>query len=63
LFWSPVHFWYVHGTWVIMRLGLTYDQVEGSDKPMSFTQSFQLRKEGESWYIFNDIFRLVYPAA
>jgi hypothetical protein len=46
-----------------MRLGLMYDQVEGSDKPMSFTQSFQLRKEGESWYIFNDIFRLVYPAA
>jgi hypothetical protein len=30
---------------------------------MSFTQSFQLKKEGENWYVFNDIFRLVYPAA
>ncbi|KAH7400600.1 hypothetical protein DE146DRAFT_653447 [Phaeosphaeria sp. MPI-PUGE-AT-0046c] len=38
--------------------------VEGSEKPMSFTQTFQLRKEGaENWYVFNDIFRLVYPAA
>jgi aspartyl/asparaginyl-tRNA synthetase len=35
---------------------------------MSFTQSFQLKKEvgagnAENWYVFNDIFRLVYPAA
>jgi hypothetical protein len=30
---------------------------------MGFTQSFQLRKEGENWYVFNDIFRLVYSAA
>ncbi|KAF1920712.1 hypothetical protein BDU57DRAFT_437950, partial [Ampelomyces quisqualis] len=37
--------------------------VEGSEKPMSFTQTFQLRKEAENWYIFNDVFRLVYPAA
>jgi hypothetical protein len=42
---------------------LTQQQVEGSEKPMSFTQSFQLKKEGENWYVFNDIFRLVYPAA
>ncbi|KAH7088086.1 hypothetical protein FB567DRAFT_331161 [Paraphoma chrysanthemicola] len=42
--------------------------VEGSDRPMGFTQSFQLRKEigangQENWYVFNDIFRLVYSAA
>jgi aspartyl/asparaginyl-tRNA synthetase len=35
---------------------------------MGFTQSFQLRKEigaggQENWYVFNDIFRLVYSAA
>jgi aspartyl/asparaginyl-tRNA synthetase len=35
---------------------------------MGFTQSFQLRKEmgannAENWYVFNDIFRLVYSAA
>jgi hypothetical protein len=35
---------------------------------MSFTQIFQLKKEmgangAENWYVFNDIFRLVYPAA
>jgi len=34
---------------------------------MNFSQAFQLRKEiangAESWYVFNDIFRLVYPAA
>jgi hypothetical protein len=46
-----------------VRIRLIYHQVEGSEKPMSFTQTFQLRKEGESWYIFNDVFRLVYPAA
>ena len=34
---------------------------------MGFTQTFQLRKElangQENWYVFNDIFRLVYSAA
>jgi hypothetical protein len=30
---------------------------------MSFTQVFQLRKDAEQWFVFNDIFRLVYPAA
>ncbi|ORY02949.1 hypothetical protein BCR34DRAFT_573894 [Clohesyomyces aquaticus] len=37
--------------------------VEGSDRPMSYTQAFQLKMDGGSWYVFNDIFRLVYPAA
>ncbi|OCL04159.1 putative nuclear transport factor 2 [Glonium stellatum] len=37
--------------------------VEGSDRPMSYTQAFQLRPEAGSYYVFNDVFRLVYPAA
>ncbi|KAF2115683.1 nuclear transport factor 2 [Lophiotrema nucula] len=37
--------------------------VEGSDRPMSFTQTFQLKKDATNWYVFNDIFRIVYPAA
>ncbi|KAH8732464.1 hypothetical protein GQ44DRAFT_745666 [Phaeosphaeriaceae sp. PMI808] len=37
--------------------------VEGSERPMSFTQSFQLRKDVDNWFLFNDVFRLVYPAA
>jgi hypothetical protein len=67
LFWSPVHFWYVCAISVHRKLPLTKYQVEGSEKPMSFTQIFQLKKElangAENWYVFNDIFRLVYPAA
>jgi hypothetical protein len=46
-----------------MRGFLTAFQVEGSDRPMGFTQAFQLRKEVMNWYVFNDIFRLVYSAA
>jgi hypothetical protein len=31
---------------------------------MSYTQVFQLKPDGAgSYYVFNDIFRLVYPAA
>jgi len=37
--------------------------VEGSERPMSYTQAFQLRPEAGSYYVFNDVFRLVYPAA
>ncbi|PZD04713.1 nuclear transport factor 2 protein [Pyrenophora tritici-repentis] len=33
------------------------------DKPMSFTQAFQLKNAEGSWYVLNDVFRLVYPAA
>ncbi|KAF2793961.1 NTF2-like protein [Melanomma pulvis-pyrius CBS 109.77] len=38
-------------------------QVDGQEKPLSFTQSFQLKPEGDSFYVFNDIFRIVYPAS
>ncbi|KAF2473120.1 putative nuclear transport factor 2 [Lindgomyces ingoldianus] len=37
--------------------------VDGQDRPMSYTQTFQLKRDGGSWYVFNDLFRLVYPAA
>lgn len=34
---------------------------------MNFSQAFQLRKEmagaNQQWYVLNDVFRLVYPAA
>lgn len=32
-------------------------------RPMSFVQSFQLLQDGGNFYVKNDIFRLVYPAA
>ncbi|PSN66758.1 putative nuclear transport factor 2 [Corynespora cassiicola Philippines] len=38
-------------------------QVDGQEKPMSFTQSFQLKQADGNWFVFNDIFRLVYPAS
>jgi hypothetical protein len=30
---------------------------------MSFTQAFNLQQDGGSYYVLNDVFRLVYPAA
>jgi hypothetical protein len=30
---------------------------------MSFTQCFQLKGENGSFYVLNDLFRLVYPAS
>jgi hypothetical protein len=30
---------------------------------MSFTQAFQLKNAEGNWYVLNDVFRLVYPAA
>jgi hypothetical protein len=30
---------------------------------MSFTQAFHLQQDGGSYYVLNDVFRLVYPAA
>lgn len=30
---------------------------------MSFTQTFQLKSDNGSFYVLNDVFRLVYPAA
>lgn len=39
-------------------------QVEAEQRPMSYVQTFQLAPNGEgSYYVFNDVFRLVYPAA
>ncbi|KAF2000046.1 NTF2-like protein [Amniculicola lignicola CBS 123094] len=37
--------------------------VEGNDRPMSYAQVFQLKKDATNWFVYNDIFRLVYPAA
>ncbi|EME41775.1 hypothetical protein DOTSEDRAFT_73992 [Dothistroma septosporum NZE10] len=38
--------------------------VEEEKRPMSYAQTFQLLPTPEgSYYIFNDVFRLVYPAA
>lgn len=30
---------------------------------MSFSQTFNLQQDGGNYYVLNDIFRLVYPAA
>lgn len=39
-------------------------QVDQEQKPMSYTQSFQLLPDGQgSYFVFNDIFRLIYAAA
>ncbi|KAL1799696.1 hypothetical protein ACET3X_000038 [Alternaria dauci] len=35
----------------------------GEEKPMSFTQAFQLKNADGGWFVLNDVFRLVYPAA
>lgn len=64
-----------HGhRWSAGTLGLSYlirccvvlvlmsEQVDEEQKPMSYSQTFQLLREGESYYVFNDMFRLIYPA-
>ncbi|GAM88017.1 hypothetical protein ANO11243_060460 [Dothideomycetidae sp. 11243] len=38
--------------------------VDEEQRPMSYTQTFQLLPDGAgSYYVFNDIFRLIYSAA
>ncbi|WPH02034.1 Nuclear transport factor [Acrodontium crateriforme] len=37
--------------------------VEEEKRPMSYCQTFQLMPRDGSYYVFNDVFRLVYPAA
>jgi len=37
--------------------------VEAEQRPMSYTQVFHLMPDGGSYFIFNDIFKLVYPAS
>jgi len=34
--------------------------VDDSENPLNFSQVFQLQPEGDSFYVFNDIFRLNY---
>lgn len=48
----------------LQRLTAHILQVDEEQRPMSYTQSFQLLPDGAgSYYVFNDIFRLVYAAA
>jgi hypothetical protein len=35
-------------------------QVDEEERPMNYTQTFQLMPEGGSYYVHNDIFKLVY---
>jgi hypothetical protein len=35
-------------------------QVDDEQQPMSYTQCFQLNPDGSSYYVFNDVFRLIY---
>lgn len=37
--------------------------IEGEQRPMSYVQTFQLMPENGTYFIFNDVFKLVYPAA
>lgn len=37
-------------------------KVDNEPKPMNFTQTFQLMQENGHYFVFNDIFKLVYPA-
>lgn len=36
-------------------------QVDDQEQPMSYSQVFQLLPADGSYYVFNDVFRLVYP--
>ncbi|KAL9112161.1 MAG: hypothetical protein Q9227_003538 [Pyrenula ochraceoflavens] len=35
--------------------------VDEEQRPMSYTQMFHLKPDGQTFFVFNDIFRLVYP--
>ena len=35
-------------------------QVDEEQRPMNYSQSFLLQPDGQSYYIYNDIFKLVY---
>jgi len=37
--------------------------VDDQPQPMSYVQTFNLMPESGSYFVFNDIFRLVYPAS
>lgn len=36
--------------------------VDEQPQPMNFVQTFTLAPDGGSYYVYNDVFRLVYPA-
>lgn len=36
--------------------------VDDQPQPMNYVQTFTLLPQGGSYYVFNDMFRLVYPA-
>lgn len=36
--------------------------VDDQAQPMNFVQTFTLAPENNSYYVYNDVFRLVYPA-
>ncbi|EFE35463.1 uncharacterized protein ARB_05505 [Trichophyton benhamiae CBS 112371] len=48
--------------WNILILLIThYSQVDDSPAPMNYSQTFQLLPDGAgSYFVFNDVFRLVY---
>jgi hypothetical protein len=43
---------------------LHWAQVDEEQKPMSYTQAFQLQQDASgNYFVFNDVFRLIYNAA
>ncbi|KAK3076164.1 Nuclear transport factor 2, partial [Coniosporium uncinatum] len=37
--------------------------IDEEQKPMSYVQTFQLMPENQTYFVFNDVFKLVYPAS
>ena len=35
-------------------------QVDDEERPMNYTQTFQLMPDGGSYFVLNDLFKLVY---
>lgn len=59
-FWSLGHYrWDIVAELKVMSL--MGSQTEGEERPMSYTQMFQLLPDASSYYVHNDIFKLVYP--
>ncbi|OJJ51517.1 hypothetical protein ASPZODRAFT_21970 [Penicilliopsis zonata CBS 506.65] len=50
-----------NGSILVMVTGAL--MVDDQPQPMNYSQTFQLQPDGQgSYFVFNDIFRLVYPA-
>ena len=46
------------------NMGSKIFKVDEEQKPMSYGQVFQLMPDGQgSYFVFNDLFKLVYPAS